>query len=324
MHIPKSGGMSIHAALERALGPSAVAPGRFDASVFCGFSDFDLLPAGTRREIVVTNDETLSLAAYPAVAGHFSMPTLLQVADAGSIATLLREPRARLLSLYTYWRTPGIGDRWVPYRADRHALRPLAQFLSEPLLAPMIDNQVARMLLYGDPRLPGSDFISESDVEDVAAAAVNQLHCLGFVGALELGATAWEGIGRVFGVRLEPTVVNATGVGLSPVAIKDEEHLMTKDVLELLALRTNVNRRLYDQVLAQAGLGADERRSLVQYAFAGQLVKLGDLVGHSAADAAKQTAAVTALRGELQASRLELERMTEMQADLDASAVGAD
>ena len=319
LHIPKSGGMSIQAALSRALGEGAVAPQRFDASVFCGFGDFHLLPAETRREIVLTGDEALSLGRYPAVAGHFSLPTLLQVADAGSIATVVREPRARLLSLYAYWRVPGIGERWDPYRADLQALGPLERFLSEPLLAPMIDNQVARMLLFGDPRLAPDCFVAERDVEAIAAEAIEQLDRLGFVGSLELGDSCWEGIGRLFGVRLEPTVVNETGAGLPPAPIGDEERLLSEEALELLALRTRVDDRLYDHVLARAGLGIQARGRLTENLFASQLVRLTDLVGHSAAAAAEQAGALAGLRGELQESRLELERTAGVQAELDGA-----
>src|SRR5271169_5946187 len=97
LHVPKSGGSSIHAALQAALAPEALAPRHFDASVFCDFEDFDLLRVEARAEVAVSLDEIHSLRRYRAVSGHFSLPTLLKVAPPSSIMTVLREPRTRLL-----------------------------------------------------------------------------------------------------------------------------------------------------------------------------------------------------------------------------------
>jgi hypothetical protein len=148
LHVPKSAGSSVLAALEAALPPGSLAPGRFDPTTFCDFGDFELLRPELRAALAVDPHEVGSLAQYRAISGHFSLATLLQVTDASSICTVLREPRARVLSLYMYWRTPGIGEEWEPYRAHEHARRPLAEFVKEPLLAPVIDNQVCRMLLH--------------------------------------------------------------------------------------------------------------------------------------------------------------------------------
>ena len=174
LHIPKAAGSSIHAALGAALPPGSLAPQRLDSSVFCNFEDFELLSREARRQVAANPCEVQSLGGYRAVSGHFSLTTLLQIADASSIATVLREPRARLLSLYMYWRTPDIGDFWAPYSATEHAQRPLSVFLSEPRLAPAVDNQVCRMLLHGDPRLPESGFAAQSDVPVIAADAIGR------------------------------------------------------------------------------------------------------------------------------------------------------
>ena len=84
----------------------------------------------------------------------------------------------------------------APYNADAHAQRPLWEFLSEPLLAPAIDNQVCRMLLHGDPRLPVSDFAVSSDIESIATDAIEQLDTFGFVGILDSGRNLWQGLAQ--------------------------------------------------------------------------------------------------------------------------------
>jgi hypothetical protein len=55
-----------------------------------------------------------------------------------------------------------------------------------------IDNQICRMLLYGDPRIPHEGFIASDDIDAVASDALAQLDTLGSVGVLELGDSAGE------------------------------------------------------------------------------------------------------------------------------------
>ena len=212
MHVPKSAGISITSALEAALPPGSLAPYRIDYSVFCGFDDFESLRPEARRQVIANPQAAGALRGYDAVAGHFCLATLQSVAPTSAVCTVLREPRARLLSLYTYWRTAGAGDDfWAPYRIGATAWRPLAEFLSDARLAPAIDNQVCRLLLAGDPRFPKSAFMAKGDAETVAAAAIERLDELGFVGVLELGQSAWDGVGQIFGVNIEQQRTHVTG-----------------------------------------------------------------------------------------------------------------
>jgi hypothetical protein len=300
LHLPKSGGMSIHAALEAALAPGSLAPQRFDTSVFCDFNDFELLRPEARSQIAASPGEIQSLRRYRAVSGHFSLPTLLQIAPASSIATVLREPRTRLLSLYLYWRTPDIGEPLAPYRANEHARRPLSEFLSEPRLAAAVDNQVCRMLLYGDPRLPELGFAAPSEIDAIASDAIDRLDRLGFTGVLELNESVWRGVGQLFGVKLVPIEVNVTGEPVRPTAAPlAGQKLLTADALDLIEQRSASDLIVYDHVLARAGLDSCERRRLADCAFAGQLVKMGDLVGRSAAEAAEHAETAEVLRSQL-------------------------
>ncbi len=160
LHVPKSGGSSVHVALELALPAGSLAPRRFDSAFSGTAEDVALLGREARDLIAFEPREVRELGGYRAVSGHFALDTLLQVTDAASVATVLREPRARVLSLYLYWRVPGIGDSWAPHKTPEHAHRPLREFLAEPKLAPMIDNQVCRMLLHGDARLRAPGFVT--------------------------------------------------------------------------------------------------------------------------------------------------------------------
>lgn len=300
LHIPKSAGLSIHSALEASLPPGSLAPQRVDSSLFCDFDDFELLRPEARAQIAANPRDVQSLRRYRAISGHFSLTTLLEITDASSVSTVLREPRARLLSLYMYWRTPDIGDFWAPYNVTEYAHRPLSVFLSEPRLAPAVDNQVCRMLLHGDPRLPESGFAAPSDIQSIAADAIALLDELGFVGVLELGDRAWRGVARLFEVTLALSKVNVTGELVSLAAIRPGETLFTADALDLLEQRNVADMLVYDHALVRAGLDVRERRRLSDGAFAHQLVKLGDLVGHSAAQVAERAGVVEVLRGQLE------------------------
>jgi hypothetical protein len=287
LHVPKSAGSSVHAALEAALPPGSLAPHHFDPSVFTNFEDFDLLRREARAQIVVTPAEVRSLGRYQAVSGHFSLPTLLQVAAASSISTVLREPRARLLSLYAYWRTSDLGDFWEPYQAVQAAQRPLAEFLSTPQLAPATDNQVCRMLLYGDPRLPASRFASPRDIDGIAADAISLLDSLGFVGILELKQCVWRGLSRFFSVELKPQWTNATR-GISGPDSDLDWRLAPEDpnsqtasatILPLIENRTAADALVYNRVLAQAGIDGEDRERLRRDTFMSQLTRASRLTG---------------------------------------------
>ncbi len=90
----------------------------------------------------------------------------------------------------------------------------------------------------------------------------------------------------------------ATGLG----------RLLTAEALDLIEQHSAADLLVYDHVLARAGLGAGERRRLTHGAFAHQLVKLGDLVGHSATRLADQVEVLrTAAEGDRRQSQAALE-----------------
>jgi hypothetical protein len=155
------------------------------------------------------------------------------------------------------------------------------------------------MLLQGDTRIPCDDFIVEADIEAIASDAIARLDTMGFVGVLELGNHAWHGLGRHFGLRLEPKSVNVTGETHSPVAASPGEKLFTTDALDLLEQRSAADRIVYDHALARAGIRGREGLRLAGSAFAAQLIQLGDLLGASAARLAEQSQAAEDTRTEL-------------------------
>jgi hypothetical protein len=86
--------------------------------------------------------------------GHYSATTLVE-AGCTHLATLARDPRARLLSLYRYWRCLPLEalTKWGPEgdRGLRAAKLPFDKFLVAPDARASIDNAMARQLLLRRP-----------------------------------------------------------------------------------------------------------------------------------------------------------------------------
>jgi hypothetical protein len=250
-----------------------------------------------RDLIAVDDEEVRSMRRYTAVSGHFSLTTLLRISTPSQIGTILREPRSRTLSLYLYWRTAKIFDSVLPYKAQGHTFAPLDRFMTEPRVAPAIDNQVCRMLLHGDPRIPNDGFIAEDDVDGLAFDAIAALETLGFVGVLELGDKAWRGLAQLFGVHLEPRRINVTGDLGDPAPPTPGERLLTLDALHLVAQRNAADKIIYEHALSLADMRRRERLNLAESAFAKQLTRLqnfldispGGLGGHRRAQCLTNT-----------------------------------
>lgn len=284
MHVPKCAGRSIHVSLSTVLPPGAMSPKGLDTSTLCcGFQEFDSLDPEMRAALVVGDDELRELSDYAVVSGHFSLATLLRATSAASVATVLREPRARLLSFYAFWRlSSSIRMSWRGYPAPDHALRPLDEFLAEPQLAPATDNLICRMLLAPDPRIPDLDFIAPEHVDELAAHAIAALEALGFVGVLDLGDSIWAGLSDFFGVSLTPTRVNTTAAHGLTADVPDANLRITAHTLDLIDARTASDAIVYRHALAGEGYSSEWTERSSAAAFAEQLVRLGDVAGATA------------------------------------------
>ena len=305
-------------AVERALPHGALAPWYMEPAEFADFHDFDAVDETFSSMVATRPEHVEAMRSYTAVVGHFSLPTLLGLTEPAAIATVLREPRARLLSLFAYWRiTAGLAERVAPYDAPLQARRPLEDFLAEPRMAGEIDNKLCRLLLFGDDRLPDTGFIAEHDVAALADAALERLDELGFVGFVERDAEAWEGVGNVFGLRLERLRENVTGdagvvADALPVPRWDAER-----VLDLLEQRCAVDALIYGRLLARRCGSEREARRVADAAFAAQLVRLGDATGTAAAAVAAPDEYVDGLRRQIAERDREIERLHGAVAERD-------
>jgi hypothetical protein len=162
------------------------------------------------------------------------------------------------------------------------ALRPLDEFLSEPLIAPDTDNQVCRLVLGDDARIPPLDFISPADREAIAQAAIERLETLGLVGVLELGRSTWSGLSDFFDVELTPVQANVT----SQWTDTGRRMRVTETTLDLLEQRTAADAIVYRAFLRRAGIeGPDAERSCAA-ALAEQLTRFGEAAARGAGEPA--------------------------------------
>lgn len=275
LHVPKCAGTSVVRALEQAFPPGARAPQAYDDATFGLDADYDVLQPAMRAAIAVGDREVASLADHALVCGHFTLSTLLRITAPERVATVVREPRARLLSLYAYWAIEELPEI-EPYAPQRHAERPLGEFLEEREVASAIDNQLCRMVLHGDPRIPRSGFIPDAAAGELAAAAVQRLRSLAFVGIHELPDEMWAGLSRAFAVELTPARVNVTADIARAPRCPPLEQSLDAAALERLGRRVQVDRLIYRELVADA-LGGARPEAFEDAAFARQLVAFGAL-----------------------------------------------
>jgi hypothetical protein len=258
---------------------------------------------------VATDAEIAQLSVYPIVSGHFALRTLLRITAPSSVATVLREPGARLLSNYAFWRIAGAQGAWGGSPWLDHARRPLDEFLAEPLVADNTDNLYCRMLLRGDKRIPGVGFISAGDIPAVARAAAAALETLGFVGVLELGESLLQGLSTFFEIPLAPIRLNST-VSIS-AQTPGAEFDITTQTLDLLEARTAADAIVYRHALAIAGCTHEQAERIAAAAFASQLFRVGNLIGASASDLIVRLGEIAQLKVELDARDDEFRRLKE-------------
>ncbi len=279
LHIPKAGGTSFRTALELALSSAAVAPQHGEMPDVDDPLVFERMAPESRASLVVDEHDLEVLRSYAVVCGHFRLHTLLKLTAAERIATLLREPRARLVSLYAFTRvSPNWATMWAPLSVEgsaaHHALRPLDEFLSEPRIAEETDNQICRLLV----RRAGSQgFFSAEEIPDVAAEAIERLDGIGLVGVLELGSRTWNEMSDFFGVRLTPMSDNETPHGVVLPDHVAPAGRITPTTISLVEQRTAADRIVYEYALHRAGIDHEQVRRITDAAWAAQLVRFGRL-----------------------------------------------
>ncbi len=183
MHIEKTAGTSLAEFLQRRFSPMLIMPQPRDATA------------------AATWFRHPSARAYPILQGHFDLQFLRTHAPDRQIVTFLREPVARLLSCYYYWRSGQIGNdvEDVNEAAVLAGRLGLLDFLrcDHPVVVTQIDNIYARRLT-GDDR-PAGIGVAERCSFAIVDRALAELDSLAFVGITERFSESLVALSAKFG-----------------------------------------------------------------------------------------------------------------------------
>lgn len=235
LHIPKCGGTTLHGMLASQVSPERICPERDDA----------------------LGDWTINeLAAYRLFSGHYNLPCCGSIPGRVRIVTMLREPKARLLSLFHFWKAH------VPH-PDRDAddLLPLARalsaeaFFSHPAVvrhARIRDASVGQLTRTTTGRLLDPDEpVMRAPAAALAAAWSALQHLAGF-GIMERFGPSRLLLNAALGLDMQPVAslqVLETVVQTNPELVPVEIAPMTDRLDRLLDGLTTLDRPLYAHAL---------------------------------------------------------------------------
>ena len=257
MHVPKTAGTALAAALGRWAGDTLYG---LDQSIFGAFADFDGFAPDLRKMIYSAARPLPQTDAL--LMGHMAASTLARARRDTRLVTILREPRSRLLSHWLFWRgqTDEELQPWGAW-ADRVRLAraPLWHFLADPQIACQTDNIATRMLLWPHPAIPANGFIPPAAQPMLRRAAQLRLEEFAFADVvenprLEGRLQAWLGG--------ELRIRRANETRALPAALRQplDQLLRRDDVLDLLEQRSRLDRALWLQLMRRGDPAADAGR----------------------------------------------------------------
>jgi hypothetical protein len=187
--------------------------------------------------------------------GHYDLPSLERLGSERVVVMMLRDPGARIVSLYRYWRSidAGLLDPFHngPVRlAHEHDLLGFLRH-GDPLLRDMIDNVYVRRLTGFYASVSAADPVA-CDPGGVSQLALQALERVDFVGVVERMEDSVRGLSAAIGTALSVSRDNASegnaavrpgvfrAVGSTPV---------TPEVADELDRLTSLDRVVYRAAL---------------------------------------------------------------------------
>lgn len=254
-HIPKTAGTSLTAALREALQPSVFVFG-MDQCLAGGYDQFDGFNQTARDMMILSPEEIPADATL--VAGHIGpATTLARFPDADHI-TFLRNPAVRLLSQWMHGRALTEFDirHWGPgAEAFRVGWAPLKDYLRHPLVATNTDNTISRFLAWPHPLLPPNDFITETDDDAVAAAAIARIDAMAHVDLVE-NPEFITALGTWLGFALPETRLNERAY-IPKRMQPDFAAELDAETRQLVTERTRIDVRVWKHVAERVLPGVD-------------------------------------------------------------------
>jgi hypothetical protein len=185
MHVPKAAGTWMVRQIDAELRPRRSIYA-MDRTLFGDFEEFDTMDPEIRSRIVL--DPADLPAGADVVAGHLGLATITARQREIRLATVLREPRARLLSHWLYWRSydDEVLARYGGWQQAMALSRlDFPDFLAHAQIACIADNLLVRMLLSPHPLIPLAGFIDPQHDSALIAAARSALARFHHVGIAE-------------------------------------------------------------------------------------------------------------------------------------------
>jgi hypothetical protein len=195
LHLEKTAGMSVVAALSAQFHPLQI-----DAHLRRAFPPHVLNP------IIHFRHDEVKRAAL--VWGHYDMPSIAHLGGDRFIFTFLRDPAARIVSLYRYWRGQAaldLGWRGMNQPVLLAQQLDLADFLEsdDQMLVNYLDNFYVRRLI-GQYIWPGErDYVADNP-EAALQAALTALASIDFVGITEDTDGSLVRLGKRLGFAAPP------------------------------------------------------------------------------------------------------------------------
>jgi hypothetical protein len=270
VHMPKAGGTGLIADIEAILRPLAVTGG-IDRSQTGSFTAFSTMPSAFRSGIFVDPIEIPADADM--IAGHLGRQTIESRFPGSNLITILREPRARLLSHWFYLGnyTDDVFALYGDWGQTMALARcSLAKFISTPGIACHTDNLMTRMLLWPHDRIPPADFIEPQDDAMLITAARAAIDRFAFADVLEnpvmhdrlirflrqtYGQTIWSRLERLIYARHAASRNEAAPP--KPGARQPMADELTDQCLSLLDQRSRLDRHLWRHIAARVLPQAD-------------------------------------------------------------------
>ena len=259
LHIPKSGGTALGLAIAEALEIKSRIHA-WDRCLFGGYSQFETWPPERMENVFLAPEQMPEDAEF--LSGHLAASTIQRRYPDAQRLTLLREPRARLLSLWVFWRSlAGDLSQDIGSFAERiaQARGPLSEFLGYPPLAAQIDNVTARMLIWPHPLAPEEGFIAAENDEAVFEQALARLGEFDFVDIYE-NTKATSHLARwlrrplhLRRANVTPSVPEAYRTNLAAE--------LTARARDLLQQRTRIDARLW-RAVAERVVGPEEAAAI--------------------------------------------------------------
>ncbi len=275
LHIPKTAGMSVRAALLAHYPAEAVGPVRYDDRLFGPFTGYDTFAPALRAETLLPTDPAPVAPAHLLQLGHLSLQGLERLLPAARICTVLREPRARLLSHHLYWAVRPVeqNEAFGEYQVQRHAQHGLRAFLEADGAAHQHDNLLCRMLVDAPTLIPTDRPIDQAHHAEVAAMAIAAVGSLGLVTLVE-DPTMWARIGEFVGHPLQAVRTNVTEAADAPVHFHGPQ--LDPDTVALVNDRNGADLLLYHSVVASTfGCSAADAAAFADRHFVSQAERYG-------------------------------------------------